>query len=349
MKLSQKLFIGFLFLGGLMLPGLVTNAAAVDGLTCSSEYYDFILNVRSENTREQFIQDFRRGSCQLNDIRKLDDELDTVRENFRTAAFNCTDTSAYQKDYQRILMEQYFIRNVQQNRSDVIREKEAVELEAAKEAILDGLKTQMHSLFVVKEGRVTKGVFDDYFDSWVLKYEDRIGNYSRCEEGGFAEITETWNDFVKTLESLSVDVDTSRKNNDNFTLDNDLDQEQEQLGEIGRSTINKWNYYKSLMGINKAEVEEAAQVSDFDGTGEVFTFGSALNILQSDTTRTIIESESAERLAKYKLLYGEGGAVAATDMQGVLQYMNQIISETNAKDFPGILTGVKGVYDKQCN
>ncbi|MEK9159990.1 MAG: hypothetical protein AAB383_04640 [Patescibacteria group bacterium] len=351
MKLSHTFFTGFLFLTGVALPGLVTDASVVDGLNCGSQYYDFILSVRSENTREQFIQDFRRGYCQLNDLMELDDELDTLRENFRTAAFDCADTSPYQEEYHRILMEQYFIRNVQQSPSDVIREKEALELEAAKEAILTGLKADMIAVFVVEEGRVSEPVLNDYFDSWTLKYEDRIGNYYRCEEGGFAEIKESWDDFVETIETLSVDIEPHEKISfkDNIKFDNDLDEETEQLQDIGQNTIDGWSYYKNLMGIGKNTVEAPAKVSDFDGTGEVFTFGSALDILQSDTTRATIQAESAERMAKYKLLYGEGGAVAATDMQGVLQYMNQIIAETNAKDFPGVLTGVTKVYERQCN
>ena len=176
MKISCKLFIGLLFLTGLTLPFLKTQASTLDevassfdGLTCSSDYYDFILTVRSENTREQFIKDFKRGYCQLNDLQELDDELDTVRENFRTTAFNCGDTSAYKTDYHRILMEQYFVRNVQQSRSDVIREKEAAAFDEAKEEVLTALKLEMENIFVVDEGRVSETDFSDYYESWGLK------------------------------------------------------------------------------------------------------------------------------------------------------------------------------------
>ena len=268
MKTSSKLFIGFLFLTGLVSPLLVAQASTLgedvtdsaedvadsfDGLGCASEYYLFILTVRSENTRDQFIKDFKRGYCQLNDIMELGDELDTVRKNFSSAAYNCEDTTAYKTDYHRILMEQYFVRNVQQSPSDVIREKEGAAFDEAKDLVLTALKADMQSVFVEDEGRVTESVLNDYFDSWVLKYEDRIGHYNQCDEGGFAEITQTWKDFVDTISSLSVDIKKGDKLSfeDNVSADNDLDEAGDQVVNTGKSMLKATNIIKPFWALAK--------------------------------------------------------------------------------------------------
>lgn len=374
MKLHNKIFIGFLFLTGLAMPVLIAQGAtfgesaedfgedvtesaedvrdSFDGLGCASEYYSFILTVRNENTREQFIQDFRRGFCQLNDIMKLDDELDTVRENYRSAAFNCSDTAAYQEDYKRILMEQYFVRNVQQSRSDVIREKEAADFNAAKKEVLAALKEEMTDIFVDgSNAYFSETDFNDYFESWELKYEDRIGHYNQCEEGGFAEIKDEWDDFMETINSLGegIDIDKGEKLSfkDNIKVDNDLDESVDQVKDVGKSMLKSYEYYKNILNLGEVDVEDPVEVKDFSGTNT--GFGTVLETIESDNIRMIIESENVERMSKYKLLYGEGGAVAATDMQGILQYMNQITSETNIKDFPTILKDVEIVYGLQCN
>ncbi len=375
MNVRSKLFIGFLFLSGLVAPLLVAQGATTresaedfgedvtesaedlvdsfDGLGCASKYYSFILTVRNENTREQFVQDFRRGFCQLNDIMELDDELDTVRENFRSAAFNCSDTAAYKEDYKRILMEQYFIRNVQKSRSDVIREKEAAAFDAAKEEVLTALKAEMKDIFVDgSNAYFSESDFNDTFDSWVLKYEDRIGNYNQCEEGGFAEIKDEWDDFMDTINSLGEGLDIDEGDplsfKDNRNVGTNFDQGVDQVKDIGKSVLKSYEYYKNILNLGNIDVEAPVEVGDFSGSGGSYSFGTVLETIEKDNIRVIIQSESVERMAKYKLLYGEGGAVAATDMQGILQYMNQITSETNIKDFPTILKDVEIVYDRQC-
>lgn len=342
-----------LFTLGLAVPLLTVEAEeTIDVQACPGDYYDFIVGVRGEGTRFMTIRAaFTAGYCQFSDVMKLDDELDTLRENFRTAAFSCADTSAYKKEYQRILMEQYFVLNVRKVRSDVIDEQEAEQYDELNDAILDQLKTDMQELFVTKEKRVSKSVFNDYYASWVVKYEDRLEKYSQCDEGGFAELTSTWEDFVKTIKELSIDIEKPEPLSfkDNIQVDNDLDEAGDQLRDTGRSMINTWEYYKNLINLEKSEDVSPATIGDLSDSDEVFTFGTALEVLSQENTRSKIEAESAERMAKYRLLYGEGGAVAATDMQGILEYLNQITAETNTKDFPSILTGVSKVYDRQCN
>lgn len=347
----MKHFFTFIF-AFLILAGHAQAASISDAATCPDDYYGFILTVRGETLRDQSIKEmFTMGYCQLSDIMALDDELDSLREGFRAAAFECADTSAYKKEYTRILLEQYFIRNIQKNRSDVIDVDEAAEYDAIKEERLTQLKNDMIELFVVDEGRLSESTLNDYFDNWVAKYEDRIGDYNQCEEGAWAELTVTWTDFVETIEELSVDIDTSNQVSfeDNVSVDNDLDSAAEDVRDTGKSFVDSWAFYKNLVGLGESEVEAPADVSDLSSSGDTYTFGTILEVLEKDTTRAVIESESAERMAKYKILYGEGGAVAATDMQGILEELNRITVESNTKDFPSIISNVAGIYDRQCN
>lgn len=344
-------FISLTFLLGLGL-SLALFQPVQAAITCPDDYYGFLLNVRTENTRQQGIKDvFTKSSCQLNDLMELDDELESLRENFRTAAFDCADTSAYKKEYHRILMEQYFVRNVQKVRADVVSSNEAASYELLRESILTALRKDMETVFVEDEKRVSAAVFADYFDNWTAKYDDRITDYVFCEEGAWAELTASWVDFVETIQGLNdINVEVEKIDfSDNISINSNIGETFRDLAEEGRSTLGSWESLVNLMNIETTSIETPADIQDLASSGDVFTFGSALELLETDTTRAIIEAENAERRARYRLLYGEGGAVASTDMQGILTALNQIVSETNTKDFPNVITGVAKIYDKQCN
>ena len=351
MKYTQNILFIFLFCIGVSLPLLASAATSSELTSCPDDYYSFILDVRSENTRKQTIKDFFTvGYCQLNDLMILDQELDDLRENFRAAAFNCSNTQSYKEDYQRILMEQYFVRNIQNTRSDIIREVDVKVLDGLKEEKLDRLKEEMTEIFVDKEERVSKGTFDDYFDSWTQKYDDRIANYNQCDEGAWAEVKETWDDFVETMDSMSIDVENPGFDfNNNISIDNDLGEGVEDFDESVKPVINAWEYLKSLREQGEAKIENPATIEDLSSSGDTYSIVDSFDVLSQDELRYEIAVRTEDRLARYKLLYGEGGAVAATDMQRILEELNAVVNQSNTKDFPNILTGISMVYDKQCN
>ncbi|MFA6023776.1 MAG: hypothetical protein WC777_00965 [Candidatus Gracilibacteria bacterium] len=234
----------------------------------------------------------------------------------------------------------------------MINVKDAELYEELKEERLSALQSEMLDAFVVEEKWLTEGDFEDLFASWTEKYDDRIGDYSQCEEGSWSQIRETVEEFQETIDELQVDVKKRENLNfkDNFSLStSDLEKEFENLRSTGDSALHGWEYYKNLVSLEKIEVDPAATVSDLTSSGDVFTFGSALDLLQEDIIRQEIEAQQAERKARYALLYGEGGAAAATDMQAILDALNQSIAASNTKDLPAILDRVAKIYDMQCN
>jgi hypothetical protein len=347
--LRYSLFM-VLFLTGLAVPLLArAETVSLNVATCPDDYYGFILNVRNEHTRQQTLGDFfTRGYCQLNDLMELDQELEDVRENFRNAAYQCDNTQAYKDDYRRILMEQYFIRNIQRAKEGAIRTPDAEVFEELKTQRLENLHDEMLEIFVTDEDWVSETTFDEYYDSWTQKYDDRIGDYNACEEGAWAQLTDTWNDFVETINELSIDIDKGEKISfaDNFSVD--LDVEQNDFDESIKPILGAWDYLKSLKEQQEANIESATTVSDLNGENST-SFDQALEALSNDDLRYEIAQKTADRTARYKLLYGEGGAVAATDMQRILEEFNRILTTTNTKDFPNVISGASKVYDKQCN
>lgn len=344
MKMKTLMIAGALFFTGFSIAPIVPAQAAV--ATCPGDYFSFILTARSAATRKQTFSDFfNLGYCQLNDIMALEDELDTVRESFRDTANSCGDTSEYKAQYAEILMEEYFVRNIQKSKSDVINEVDEDRLKALKSAKLATLKKVMMDLFVNQEQRVNEDTFNTYFTDWSSKYEDRIANYAHCEEGSWAELQSTWQKFVDDINAINIDV---KKDDAPIESQTDTDANEKEMSSFGQSFINAYEYVTAKKEEREAEVEAPTSVQELSTSGQSMSFQEALQTLKSSDTTFSIETNAADRMATYELLYGAGGAVAATDMQSVLVYMNQILMDTNTKDFPNITKSSEQVYGKQC-
>lgn len=318
--------------------------------TCPNLYYNFIATVRSENTRSETVQDFfSMGYCQLSDIMALNDELDALQDQFRTAAFNCEDVSSYKEEYERILMEQYFVRHVQDTRSDVLNAVDVEQLEAQIDEKLEILKTEMIEVFVNQEKRVSENTLETYFENWTNKYEDSLAKYRECDEGAWAELGETWQDFVETIQDLSVtvEVDKGKSFKDIVTPSVEVDADRDMTA-FGSALKNAWEYVKSESEKRKNEIETPLQASDIKDS-DIVTFEQAFQALNEGASTYDLDTQSADRMGRYKVLYGMGGSVAATNMQSVLVQLNLILAEMNTKDLPSIATGASKVYDKQCN
>ncbi len=345
MKLKSFLLFG-LFLTGLALPfGL--KPVQAESLTCIDDYYGFILTVRSENSRSESITDmFSLGYCQLNDILDLDDELDQLKENFRTTAEACGSTSTYKKDYQRILMEMYFVRHLKEG--GVLNAVDEAALESLKEEKLATLKSTMEKIFVDDEARVDGPTFDSYFESWSAKYDDRIADYRKCEEGPWAELTSTWTDFVQKIKDLDFTVKTDDGKSIQEILTPDTGSTEQDMTALGNSLKNAWEFLKGEEERRKAEIPSPQSVSDVGNQGGSITVDQALDALNSSLKDYSLEERSAERLASYSQLYGAGGSVQATNLQSIMTQLNAVLQEANNKDLPSIAANAAKVSDKQC-
>ncbi len=329
----KKIIIISAFLIGVFIP-FKTNAAT-GILGCVNQYYDFIAKAVSEKSRGEIWKDFGRSYCQVNDIIEINDELDTLRDTFRTAAENCQDTSEYQKTYAKLLMEQYFIRNIQKVPSDVIDDSEADAVKAEKQRKLDILEADMKETFVVTEQRVSESDFDTYYAEWSSKYDDSILKYAQCDEGPWAELTTTWNDFIKKMKSIKVKpepVEYTPPSGKPFTanISKDIIQyyekfRQDRLDKIAdKSTLAE---IASGGGVSQSDVFAALEDSNF-------TFNTAV--------------DSATRMARYEALYAEGGAKVSSNFQTTVKDLNGIITDTNNVAFKEIKKRVEQVNEKQC-
>lgn len=351
MKIKYFFVTGLFFLG--FLSPILAQAEGSSMSMCPDDYYGFILEARSQSTRDQTLKDFfSLGYCQLNDVMELEAELEDLKDSFRSAAFNCADTSTYKTDYHEILMEIYFVRNIQ--KSTALNGKTAEALQKIKEEKLAKLKADMIATFVVKEARVSEPILDEYFENWSEKYDDRILKYAGCDEGAWAELTEPFTDFVDTLKGFKWDVETDGSGkfweevvntvNPDVTVDADED-----MTAIGESIVKAWNYLTTEKEIAKTEVSDPATPKSLSDSGETFSFRSALDALSESSLSYDLEEAGVDRMQRYKMLYGYGSANDSTKVQSIVEAMNLLLEESNNKDFPNIEALLAKIYDKQCN
>jgi hypothetical protein len=354
MRFKISIFTG-LFLTGLILP-LLSSPVEAAGLACLGDYTSYLRSVRSENSRGEGIKDvISLGYCQLNDIMTLDDELDRVRDSLRTTAASCGSMTSDKLEYERILMEMYFVRHLQEG--DVLNVVDEEALEAAKEQKLASLKTTMQTVFVDEEKRVDKQTFSSYFDSWAAKYDDRIADYRKCEEGPWAELSTTLADFVvdiyeftESAKSLKSSVETTEKQSVKDILipvvDPNVD---EDMTAIGNSILKAWEYLKGEEARREAELEPPETVSSVGDSGGSLTIDGALEALNTSFQDYSLDKKSIERLSMYSKLYGAGGSVQSTNLQSIMQELNSILEAVNTKDLPSIAATSAKVSEKQCN
>ena len=345
--LLKRFIAVMLLVTGMMIP----VARAVE--TCSTDYYAFISTVRSENTRADYFKDFfTLSTCQVNDVLELYDELDAVRDQFRGAASNCEETTSYKEDYHRILMEVYFIRNVQKRDPGVTREEDVKRINQTKDVILDDLEKKMRQVFVLDEERVGETTFETYFGVWKEKYYDVIGEYARCEEGAWAELTETWHDFVDTMKSLKIDApDTSNVTPFKDRFSGTVPSKEELAEAIVapfRDTIGSWKVVKEDQEMVTQEVL-GPNPTFGDAIAEAFSIEGVLDALVEQQEGYDVSKNGIHRMQKYAMLYGQGGAQITTSLQGIVNNIIDIIDSMSNTDLPQMKEKLKKVSDKQCN
>ncbi|QQR54757.1 hypothetical protein IPG41_06250 [Candidatus Peregrinibacteria bacterium] len=350
MKIKKLKFLILFCLGAtLPLMQVLPAPAQAASFTCMNNYYDFILNVNSENLRSENLKDiFTLGYCPLNDILLLDDELDTLKTNFRNAANACESTLIYEEDYERILMEMYFVRHLQAG--EALNAVDAAQLEQLTTEKLNTLKKEMKTAFVDIEQRVDESTFNRYFEQWTFKYEDRVANYRNCEEGPWAELTVTWEDFTETIQELDFSVERNEHESLKEILIPKVDVEaDEDMTALGNSIKNVWNYLKTKKEKNRANIDPALSVSELTVAGGSVSFDEALEQLNSSVSEYDLELRSADRMSEYEILYGAGGSVQSTNLQSIMLALNEVLTEVNNKDLPSIAGNTALISDKQCN
>jgi len=346
-KYLSKFVFSLLFALGLAVPIMTSNAAELDVKSCSSDYYGFISSVRSENTRKQYFEDFFTLSyCQVNDIIEIYDEMDELRDTFRDDAFACENTSQDKKDYNRLLMEVYFIRSLQSTPVGVINDLDSEQLDALASTIIEQTYTEMYDIFVIEEERVDSDDFNNYFEEWTQEYSDKVVRYKSCDEGPWAELGGVWADFVNTIEEININIDKPEKRSLKDIVTPDVDKNATvNTGALGRCILTGFECFKKEADKRKLDNEPPKD----EHTAESSNFGNVFDEINMSESGANIVNECDDRIAAYREIYGFGGSLNSSDMRGIVRELNRVIEETNTKDFPNIELDVAKVYDLQCN
>lgn len=378
-KYFQKFTSLLLLFSLVFMPGHIAMAEdEEDGPTLQTgcivtDYLPFILNEVSypgdrdegiESSRLAYVTDIWKLSyCQVLDVLELYDELEALRDAFRSSAAACADTSEYKERYKQIMLELYFIRRVQPISSGLLREYDLHNLEEREEETLIQLEKEMVEMFAEKEGYISEGELRLLFDGFVAKYEDKIANYRKCDDGPWAQLQEPFVSFVETLKELQefgqdlevpnykeiYSMDTLKGGEGGgFNFEPKIND-----GGIVNAVQNTFDYFKARKKQKKDEIEQpttAAGATKDPETGEstTVTIDEALAIIEGSEVNYASKDRHADRLAAYEILYGQGGAQAASDMAGIVNAMNGIIEHSNTVDLPQITIGATKIYDKQC-
>ena len=240
-----------------------------------------IFDVGSKRSaRGRFLQDFFTASvCKLNDIQALNEEVETAKSAFKSASFSGEDSVEEEALYKKLLMEIYFVRNINSSRSALFTDEQQDELIAQVDERLAILKNKMEKVFVEDDDFVTRSRFNGYFDEWTAKYDERFVDYARCQEGAFVDIAESLLEAQETLNNLSLEVEPYERQGSFFDVQT-RSNVQDELGGLSvfdeMTPLYSEDYYEA--GLLESEFLSGAEPSVADiaqQTGE-FTFEESL-------------------------------------------------------------------------
>ena len=238
-------------------------------------------------------------------------------------------------------MEIYFVRNVQKTANGLLDEAEIEELEARKTLTLEKLYKEMYSIFVTQEDYVNEKAFDTYFDTWSQQYDDKIGQYARCDEGPWGQLTQTWEDFLDDMKDITFEIEKPETKSFKEIITPDAS--------VTPSTVKTWESVKKSFGFGSKDVDEPSTVEELAKEEGILYITDALDKLVDSAAMSEIEYRAKDRMSRYEYMYGEGGALAASNMQGLLQTLNATVLYANIKQLPAIEAGAVAIFNKQCN
>lgn len=231
-------------------------------------------------------------------------------------------------------MEAYFVRNIQKTPSDLIDDSEIDKIAAQKESKLSRLKRQMQIIFVTEEARTTEDALNGYFEKWSAKYDDKIVKYAACKEGPWAELSSTWNKFIKTMKSIKIKPEKQEyvpPNKDVWRVN------------VSQSVVD---FFKKFKEDRVAEIADKKTVSEAVSSAGLLS--DVYDVLNDSSAVYDIEFASADRMARYQIIYGEGGARVSSDFQKIVADLNKVLKNTNNVEFKEIKKRVAQIQSKQC-
>ncbi len=344
-----KNFIGVLFLSlGLFLPSVMNVFAAKDiqGGACMQDYYNFILSVKPPELQGKVFTDVLKPWCQVNDLLPLYEEYDAIKEDYKNAAAVCgAQVNEYQYELKRVLLEQYFVRNLN---AEVRNTDDISQIEERESAIFTLLKEDMKNRFVEKNAMVKEEELDAMFETWQSKYSDSLFSYASCQEGPTWDLYESWFDFQDTLSELDFQIETPQEKSfiDAITPEVDNSGLEDGFSEGVQNVTDAWNKFNSNFNYSQ-EIREESNIDESESLP--FDFNTYLDMIKSDENEEDIILASDKRMAEYELLYGEISALSTTRSVMLLDRINQTINMNNVQDFPAILDALSGIYGRQCS
>jgi hypothetical protein len=327
---------------------VITNANPGD-------YFQFMFNTRSRNGTGQIFKDITRSRCQLRDILALDDELDTTRDSLRSAAFQGKKTTDLKLKYRAILMEMYFVRNIQKTPSGLLNKRDIQKIEDGQEKNLDALETEMVKVFVTDQKWLSsERQLSSYFDEWEHKYAEKIlNNYVRCENSPWAEITKTWNEFLDNMNNLEIKVekyDGKPFGLDNFNFDPEFDTNFDDITVFDKlEPLFPYDNFEKSQSESQKDIDIPLSIEEVAKSSSRPTFESVLETLAENELNYQIELDYAMRKARFEILYGAGGALPAQNLDKIVSELNNLIQRNNVADFPYIQDSIDTIYGKQCS
>lgn len=349
--MKKKLTIFILIL--LLLSSVQSNAQTSEGeeiIRCG-EAAAMYLRIRAPfrglyNFDEYFKDLFKRSTCQLNDIDDVRSELKNQQALLRQHLEHCAEPEVIKQD--RIQMykleaQLFYVRNFIDSETGIPIKRNKVREEL--------IQLFAHDLKIMDETTANK-----YVDEFDKRYKDRTKKYKNCKEDlTFKDLKKKAKELVRTV-SVFHDAKDEWKRQEEQRKREKAEKETEKPG-VKKST---WQAVKDHLKesvefeINKVEPKRALKDiwADFkkllpEGV-KTPTLQQAAQLLEQEEAKVRFLLDSADKKARYKVLYGESGDKIVDDLLRKLEETNQVIQQTYIQDLPQLQKCAKAVNAKQC-
>lgn len=336
-----------------------------DVVDCAKGFPKFMASmIDPDNFAVYWVDVFTKNMCLLTDIFEVDDEVDELQQAIRSSYYSCNleDMTELETEYKKARMELYFLRNLIYLDPKTINSMELDEVVFDIETYVDlVLIYDMYTMYVEEKGWIDDVPFIEHYDYLKDKYVDQIPDYLSCTDNAWQEVVDKVEELKEVFESLKPDPDKEKeplipedfemaKPSVKFTPSMSFESEfvksiAQFVGVVAEVQTEFFKQGLTASGEPK-EDEESVAIQESMNIVDLFDY------YVEDAGRYDTEVVKAELLAKYKLLYGQGGADIADALAAKIRqlYDGVDVDGDGSGDEGGLKATanivVKGIQDK---
>jgi len=312
----------------------------------ASSFFSAVLDVQESKLYTADL--FTKNRCQQDMLLAMYDELSTLADNVTSRYESCDSEGGHMAgvDYIKKKFEIEYFRKILEVNLGGASEEELEEYQLLLEENLDKINQSLINKYVVKKEWLSIETANELLEEYEKKYVANLGKYTGCSEGGWQEVSEKWQEIQDKFASLSPGGDE-----DASELDKARAEQAKKKKGKGKKTskdANKQGAFKKFLSERfqkRIEVETPPTINEI--ASDIKSFQNVYDAVNTENTKYELSLTTSDKLAEYKILYGEVSASSTEGLVDQIRDLNFTLTHTASTSIPNITKCAEYAVGKQ--